>query len=313
MCVFAQFEEKEFEVPLYFEMISKSGKVWPPGQVLEHTFGFDIALHTINHNLWRILGFPHFLPGVILNDYSWDFAWRKINKRPLPTFATNLFIQAKRPQELKHLKNNLKIHYQSLTNKKFGSPYWRFSIEAEQQKMLEKVSEKIKNRALIIYASPSFSKSSTLFQYIEQEKLIDNCSFPKAIHLKNHKQWNYDQPGTLGLAASEPEIIDEKSLFDQINILSQDSGVEPDTRDRIRANNNITELANNIIDAAKEEAFNKFERSWMFLEKVKEFKESYDSNHEYKNAFIAYSIILYFCKYYNLMWFVVGGADQHES
>jgi hypothetical protein len=40
----ADFEEKEYEAPLYQQLERGDPRIWAPGQVLEHYLGFDRGL-----------------------------------------------------------------------------------------------------------------------------------------------------------------------------------------------------------------------------------------------------------------------------
>jgi hypothetical protein len=43
----AEFEEKDFEGALYHSLAAGFPHLWTPGQVFEHHFGIDAALHTV--------------------------------------------------------------------------------------------------------------------------------------------------------------------------------------------------------------------------------------------------------------------------
>lgn len=93
----AEFEEKEFEKPLYNQLENGKCDVWAPGQCLEGYIGFDFSGDINLYEFWERFG--GFIPrGAILKDYNMGYIWRKMKrKRMLPDFSINLFIQAKRP------------------------------------------------------------------------------------------------------------------------------------------------------------------------------------------------------------------------
>jgi hypothetical protein len=98
MPIEAEFEEKEYEFPLYHQLARVSQNVWAPGQVFEGYFGVDAALKVTTAEIWRKLGYPAPLCGVVLDDMRWGYIWRRRGgPRQLPTFNLNLFIQAKEP------------------------------------------------------------------------------------------------------------------------------------------------------------------------------------------------------------------------
>ena len=93
------FEEKEYEAPLYAQLLSGNNKIWSPGQVFEGKFGLDAIMHANDILFWKMFGIKNIPIGTILNDYNWGFIWRRLNKkRPLPDFKVNLLIQAKTPR-----------------------------------------------------------------------------------------------------------------------------------------------------------------------------------------------------------------------
>lgn len=66
----AEFEEKEFEKPLYSQLENGSQEVWTPEQSFEHYFGIDYAGNIHLRKFWdRFSYIPH---GVILNDYNFN-------------------------------------------------------------------------------------------------------------------------------------------------------------------------------------------------------------------------------------------------
>ncbi|MDO9592201.1 MAG: hypothetical protein U0998_09135 [Moraxellaceae bacterium] len=206
----AEFEEKDFEAPLYNELRFGSHRIATPGQVFEGKFGIDAALEAEHPLFWDLFGFYDVPQGVILDDLRWGFVWRKLGrKRRLPTFNINLLIQAKRPETLKRASPLLK-------NYGFSSQYWRFEITEHQQEILEKVSYKLRRKALVIYASPAFHTLDDLYDHTEAQTVVENSSFVKVERLHNHKQWSYYQPGTSGVAHSEPEFIEDVSLYSMI-------------------------------------------------------------------------------------------------
>jgi hypothetical protein len=58
MPILAEFEEREYEYPLYFELSHDSGNIWSPGQVLEGHFGFDAAIEVTRISFLASLGLP---------------------------------------------------------------------------------------------------------------------------------------------------------------------------------------------------------------------------------------------------------------
>ena len=99
----------------------------------------------------------------------------------------------------------------------FRGKYWRFDITPHQQQILEKVSKKLKNKALVIYASPAFNTLDDLYNFTEAQLIVENTNFVKVERLINHKKWNYNKAGSVGVAHSEPEYIEDIPITEMIN------------------------------------------------------------------------------------------------
>ena len=230
----AEFEEKDFEAPLYNELRFGSHRIATPGQVFEGKFGIDAALEAEHSLFWDLFGFYDIPKGVVLDDLRWGFIWRRLgNKRRLPTFNVNLLIQAKRPKPLSRVSPVLKSYG-------FRSIYWRFEITEHQQEILEKVSQNLRRRALVVYASPAFHTLDNLYDYTEAQTIVENTSFVKVERLHNHKQWNYYQSGTSGVAHSEPEYIEDVPFYSMIEQAREISQKNDDFSENLRFLHNMT-------------------------------------------------------------------------
>jgi hypothetical protein len=207
----AEFEEKDFEAPLYNELKFGSHRIATPGQVFEGKFGIDAALEAEHPLFWDLFGYYDSPRGVILDELRWGFMWNRLGrKRRLPTFTTNLLVQAKRPDVLSRVPSDLKAYG-------FIPKYWRFDITPHQQEILEKVAKKLRRRALVVYASPAFHTLENLYDFTEAQTVVENTSFVKVERLKNHKKWNYFKSGTSGVAHSEPERIEDLPFYKMID------------------------------------------------------------------------------------------------
>jgi hypothetical protein len=242
---YAEFEEKEYESPLYNELVCGTKNLWTPGQVLEHHFGFDAMLDVVLDPIWVTLGYRVHPTGVTADQLNWGFIWRKLgHRRRLPRFQANAFIQAKRPQILRRRQPKLKA-------KGIGSPYWRFLTTTHQQDALEAVAKRLANRAVVLYASAAFGTLDELFKYSEDGKIAQNSSFIAADRLAGHQSWNYDQPGTSGVACSDPERIDAPSFSETIASLVDpaESTEEPNADGALRS---LEFVVNELLQALSE-------------------------------------------------------------
>lgn len=201
----AEFEEKEYERPLYTELTNGSWRVWTPGHVLEHHFGADAALHVVNPEIWNVLGYPVGPRGVIMADMKWGWVWRARGHRPLPSFEVNLFIQSKRPQRMKNRPK-------PATEYGLRTPYWRFRIEQHQQRRLEQLRKSVGHRAPTVYAAPAFHRLEDLYHYMANGSVVEQSCFIRVEKLSDHEEWLYDSPGSSGVGMSEAELIEDESL-----------------------------------------------------------------------------------------------------
>ena len=188
-----------------------SHRIATPGQVFEGKFGIDAALEAEHPLFWDLFGYYDVPRGIVLDELRWGFMWNRLGrKRRLPTFTTNLLVQAKRPDVLSRVPSDLKRYG-------FTPKYWRFDITPHQQEILEKVAKKLRRRALVVYASPAFHTLDNLYDFTEAQTVVENTSFVKVERLQNHKKWNYFKSGSSGVAHSEPEEIEDLPFYKMIN------------------------------------------------------------------------------------------------
>jgi hypothetical protein len=155
----AEFEEKDFEAPLYNQLLFGSHNIATPGQVFEGKFGIDAALQALHPQFWNLFGFPDVPNGVRLCDFNWGFVWRQLGrKRILPNFSVNLLLQSKRPSVLQRARGNI-------SRLGIRGPFWRFAIKEHQQEILEKIANRLNRKAMVTYSSPAFDTLDFLYEY----------------------------------------------------------------------------------------------------------------------------------------------------
>lgn len=286
----AEFEEKEFEKPLYNQLENGRCDVWTPGQCFEYYFGIDYAGNINLDSFWKRFGF---LPkGVILQDYNFDYIWKAKNKkRKLPDFRLNLFIQAKRP--FYHIRLN--------KDSIFQNKYYSFDINSRQQKILEKLAKVLGNDALIVYAAPAFSTFDDLYLHTRKGDIVEYTSFPEVIKLSGHESWNYQNVKN-GKACSEPELIYTKGIFRLISNYVEENDHYYNNRnnfdDDFDIYQNLERLEGKIVDTLRQNFIEDVQVNF-FLEKIEEIHEFY--GHVYRS----YAVIKVFCEIFNLDWFVL--------
>jgi hypothetical protein len=216
----AEFEEKQYEQHLNLELLQGENLILPPGQVLEHTFGFDAAIFSKHPKFWR--HYPYMCKwyhrifkqapnGVKLPIELWEDLEHEIED--LPPFKFNVFIQHKRPEYM--VKKN------SAEWSSWNSPYYRYSIMKHQQETLIALENQVQNNAIVAYACPAFHTRKEFWDIIKNKSIIDNSNFCQPKFLENHLKYTFQNGGTYGIAHSEPEKIDTLDIKKQFKILRE--------------------------------------------------------------------------------------------
>lgn len=288
----AEFEEREYEAPLYNQLERGDPRIWAPGQVFEGHIGIDRALLLIDDWMFRLHGHPGYLPGALLPRYDWPQSWfRHRTYGRLPNFRLNLFIQAKRPYWSRRPPKILR-------DKGISGLFWRFNIDEHQQQALETVASRLKKRALVVYAAPVFHEHSTLFRHTRRGTIAQHSTFPSVAMLQRHEAWNYCAPGAVGVANPDPTNVNEPPLSDRIASLIEEApesqGWRPELKTlaaEIRAALGGEELAETSRRAASFDLIREIERSANGLEEAE--------------VITAFLTVLAFCNLYTLDWHVL--------
>lgn len=222
----AEFEEKQFEQALNFELIRNHRLLYVPGQVLENTLGFDSALFTTNWNFWRNFPeherlhrfrffrhfyryFDFFPEGMLLRREFWNELSNEFNNEDFfPKIKFNTFIQHKRPEYL--------VRENATEWTSWNNPYYRYNITPHQQKALERLENRISNQGIVVYASPAFYRLTELWDSINNNRLISDTNFCQVSRLVNHNTYTYKDSGNMGIGHSEPEKIESKDFIEYI-------------------------------------------------------------------------------------------------
>ena len=154
----------------------------------------------------------------------------------------------------------------------------------------------MRRKALVIYAAPAFHTLDDLYNHTEAQMVVENSNFVKVERLHNHKQWNYYQAGTSGVAHSEPEFIEDVSLNSMIEQMGE-FGQESEN-----ASENLRYLHKMTVEACQEiqdhnpiaKYYLRLHGRLMRLDEVYEIEET-----------IHYSAFNLFCNVAKLKWLVV--------
>ena len=289
----AEFEEKEYEIPLYHELAADPN-IWSPGQVFEHQIGIDGAVYLAELWLFSQHNFRSVPPGVSLSRYNWPGNWFPNRKKDrLPSYRLNLFMQVKRPEWSSRAGRVMKGFGKKGAN-------WRFAIDQGQQQSLEVLANRLKERALVVYAAPVFHTHRDLFRHIRTSGLAGHSSFPSVYRLSGHQAWYYKCPGASGWANVAPEEIEEPSLKSRIDALTKNiKKSEPEAWAE-----NLKTLSTDIIEALANEALPETSRRAMFFASVNEI-DSVKMDFNYAAVWRAFNKVQAFCEAFNLDWCVI--------
>jgi hypothetical protein len=222
--------------------------------------------------------------------------FRRGSPRRLPTFRLNLFIQAKRPEWGRRVPT--RIRSAGLT-----PPFWRFSIDPDQQRSLEGVASKLGTRALVVYAAPAFHEHRALFLHTRKGTITSASTFPSVRSLTGHETWYYNTPGAKGVANPDVRALEEPSLEDRLGALLQAETVAAEDSWR----RNLDSTATAIHDALADERLPETARRAEYFNLLRELRPDTGDLDE-GPAISAFFAIMLFCDLFLMQWYVVEGA-----
>jgi hypothetical protein len=214
----AEFEEKQYEQHLNVELLRGSNMFFPPGQVLEHTLGFDVALLTGHPSFWvnfsdiyrwRHRRLKHGPGGIKLPTMIWEDMLDTIDH--LPPFKFNAFIQHKRPE---YLNRSNAAEWESWNN-----PYYRYDTVPHQQDALSKLEKAIGKKGVVVYACGAFHTAVEFWERIRTSSVVQHSNFCQPKLLEGHNRFTFKAPGSSGVAHSEPEEVQSYDLLQRIEEL----------------------------------------------------------------------------------------------
>lgn len=299
----SEFEEREYEAPLYVQLQHSCTHVWSPGQVLEAHVGFDHALLTSHPYFWRLQGFAAPPMGVVLAAYPFDHWWpRRPMRRSLPDFALNLFIQAKRPMIGSRATKALKLAG-------IKGPYWKFLVSPHQQSVLESLAKSTAGAALVTYACAAFDRATQLWAHSRAGSIVEASTFPPATSLHGHEAWYYTEPGCTGVANPTLERIEGEPIVERIRRFT--SKLPDEQRDNVSFGENLKQLATSIRESLNEEVVGDSGRTAMYFEAVREIAQFIDVARpaEHAETLRSYLEVASFTTIFGMHWHVLARSD----
>ena len=98
---------------------------------------------------------------------------------------------------------------------------------------------------MVVYASTAFGTLNDLYAYTDAGTMVEHCNFTRVQRLVNHDKWNYDTPGTRGVATSEPELIEDEPFPDLLKAVHEAHEPSAD------AEKELLLIANGLVEACR--------------------------------------------------------------
>lgn len=295
-----EFEESEYEGPLYSQLLNGNLNIWTPGRRFERFFGIDSALYTKNHYFWNLFNQTPPVTGTILRNHNWHYLLRIINRhfKRFPSYNVNLLIQSKRPKHRNGINS-------SFSSQGIKGQYWQFEITLHQQRILEQLEQKLGNDAIVVYACPAFHKFDDLDSFTANGQIIENSTFVKVGVLTNHSKWVFNKAGTTGIACSEIKKHSDISFKEMIRNIREKKQENEDYNKFDFLKKIVFEICENNENSQIIKAFlrrNKILKE-CFYSISKEFEDNL--NYENYNNFISFITFLQFSATLNTQWFSI--------
>lgn len=206
----AEFEEKTYESYFCIELANVFENIFLPGHRAEAYLGFDAAFFVP----WHDIPWLHIPFWQIRKRIEYGYSLHDLNHileeqcTRLPKAKFNLYIQFKRPE--------LIVGYRGAEWSFWNEPYYRYQIKVRQQNILSALDANSGCRAAVIYASPAYIESDTLYRYHEQNRIISESNIVPVNRLQNHARYTYIESGNSGIACTEAEEIEGPTFEDII-------------------------------------------------------------------------------------------------
>jgi hypothetical protein len=301
---YCQFEEKEYETKMNFELVFSHDMIYPPGQVKEHILGFDAGLFSHHPKLWAFfptllaaVPFPPYIMGpngIALSPAYWSALNQSIDHFPAMNF--NVFLQYKRPKQIGSAS--------AAEWRLWNTPYFRLPIQADQQTALEKLDAIAGNDALVSYASPCFTTYEDLWKLASTGALTANSNFARPSKVSGHKAYTYTVAGAAGIAHSDPRPIVGESFEERLRNFRE----RHTETDRFGDDGNENRLFIKRTAKQVEEAATESPLSALFAGLSRRLADEEGGQREggYPEIGVAFRRILLFCTIANVSWHISG-------
>jgi hypothetical protein len=224
----AEFSEREYELAMNIELLAGGGRYSVPSQVAEKALGYDIALIPGLTSVWALLGYASPLAGV-------PPVGGVLGHPSAPAFAASLFLQYKRPEELRGGSAK-----EAEPRRAAGAtpclPYLRYELERFQLDRLLGLQAEVSGLAEVCYAAASFIRSDELKEMQAFRQVVSSTNFlplgklgsllgprgPREAHV-----WTYGARQSEGVLCSEPRKVQSYTGWQLLEGLAEALGGEP--------------------------------------------------------------------------------------
>ena len=217
----AEFEEKEYELLASIELADGGpglggALLFPAGQVLEHTLGYDAAADPVDSNpVWRAMQVPR-PRGLQLAPGYWPRTRRPLPAH-LPSGFVSLIIQYKRPDFLSGGR--------AAQWRLWRRPYFRFTRATVQHIILRRIERHIGPEVVVRYAAPAFWRRAELEAAHIGRHVLGSSGYVSPSALGRHKVWTYIAPGIDGKGNPSGSRVEFETLQ---TLLQQATRLDPD-------------------------------------------------------------------------------------
>jgi hypothetical protein len=204
----AEFEEKEYELLASIELADGGpglggALLFPAGQVLEHTLGYDAAADPVDSNpVWSAMQVPR-PRGLQLAPGYWPRT-RRPHPEHLPSGFVSLILQYKRPDFLSGGR--------AAQWRLWRCPYFRFTRATVQHIILRRIERRLGPEVVVRYAAPAFWRRAELEAAHIGRHVLGSSGYVSPSALGKHKVWTYIAPGVDGRANPSGTRVEFEAL-----------------------------------------------------------------------------------------------------
>jgi hypothetical protein len=224
----AEFSEREYELAMNIELLAGGGQYSVPSQVAEKVLGYDIALIPGLTAIWGLLGHAAPLAGMPPGEGI-------LGLPSAPAFAASLFLQYKRPEELRG-GSAKEAEPRRAAGVSHCLPYLRYELERFQLDRLLELQAEVSGMAEVCYAAARFIHSDALRERQAVRQVVNSSDFLPLdkigsllgpVGSRETHVWTYGVHESEGVLCSEPHKLQSYRGWQLLEGLADVLGGEP--------------------------------------------------------------------------------------